>query len=152
MAAQDVTYQIKALGSLEAEEIVQVTAEVEGAVTAVRFHEGDRVGPQTVLAPIDPERYRLEARARGGGLQAGAGRRGRARGRPARREQLAQEQLVAAEELNRSRGEAERLRGGGGFGQGRLRHRRCRTCSRVRGAAAPRRRDQHARRWRPASS
>ena len=29
---QEVIYQIKALGSLEAEEMVQVTAEVEGAV------------------------------------------------------------------------------------------------------------------------
>ena len=40
---------------------MQVTAEVEGAVAEVRFHEGDRVGPQTVLARIDPDRYRLEA-------------------------------------------------------------------------------------------
>ena len=40
---------------------MQVTAEVEGAVTEVRFNEGDRVSPQTVLARIDPERYRLEA-------------------------------------------------------------------------------------------
>ena len=41
--------------------MVQVTAQVEGVVTDVRFHEGDRVGPATVLLRIDPERYRLEA-------------------------------------------------------------------------------------------
>src|SRR5262249_13405731 len=58
---QEVVYRIKALGSLEAEEMVQVTAEVEGAVTDVRFHEGDRVTPASVLLRIDPERFRLEA-------------------------------------------------------------------------------------------
>ena len=32
-----------------------------GAVKEVRFHDGDRVTPETVLLRIDPERYRLEA-------------------------------------------------------------------------------------------
>ena len=41
--------------------MVQVTAEVEGAVGEVHFHEGDRVTPETVLLRIDPDRYRLEA-------------------------------------------------------------------------------------------
>src|SRR5262245_6962269 len=59
--ARDVTYKIQAVGSLEAEEVVQVTAEVEGVVTDVRFNEGMRVGPQTVLFRIDPDRYRLQA-------------------------------------------------------------------------------------------
>src|SRR5437773_10784355 len=58
-AVREVVYQIKSLGSLEAEDMVQVTAEVEGAVTEVRFHEGDVVTPQTLLARIDPDRYRL---------------------------------------------------------------------------------------------
>src|SRR6266511_1438444 len=58
VAMQELVYQIKALGSLEAEELVQVTAEVEGAVTEVRFHEGDLVTPKTLLARIDPDRYR----------------------------------------------------------------------------------------------
>src|SRR5262249_34677246 len=61
VAVQDVVYEIKALGSLEAEALVQVTAEVEGAVSAVLFHEGDRVNPETVLLKIDPDRYRLQA-------------------------------------------------------------------------------------------
>lgn len=58
---QDVVASVKALGTLEAEDLVQVTAEVEGAVSAVSFNEGDRVSPETVLARIDPDRYRLEA-------------------------------------------------------------------------------------------
>src|SRR5262245_31242746 len=60
-ALQDVVFAVKAVGGLEAEEVVQVTAEVEGAVSEVRFHEGDRVTRGTVLARIDPDRYRLEA-------------------------------------------------------------------------------------------
>src|SRR2546428_391454 len=58
--AQDVVYEIKAPGTLEAEELVQITAQVEGAVTGVRFHEGDAVGRGTVLLRIDPDRYQLE--------------------------------------------------------------------------------------------
>jgi RND family efflux transporter MFP subunit len=107
--ARDVTYKIQAVGSLEAEEVVQVTAEVEGVVTDVRFNEGLRVGPQTVLFRIDPDRYRLEvARAEATYKKAVADRR-RAEQDLVRREQLAKEQLVAAEELNRARGEADRL-------------------------------------------
>jgi RND family efflux transporter MFP subunit len=86
VVVQELVYQIKALGSLEAEEMVQVTAEVEGAVVEVHFHEGDRVGQKTVLARIDPERYRVELE--------------RAK---------AAAQLVAAEEMTRSRGENARL-------------------------------------------
>src|SRR5438132_434518 len=43
VVAQDVVYEIKAPGTMEAEELVQITAQVEGAATAVHFHEGDRV-------------------------------------------------------------------------------------------------------------
>jgi len=107
--AQDLVYQVKALGSLEAEEKVQITAEVEGPVSAVRFNEGARVGPQTVLATIDPERYRLEAsRAESNFKKAVADAR-RSQADSERREELAREDLVAHEELNRSRGETERL-------------------------------------------
>ena len=109
VAARDVVYKVQALGSLEAEELVQITAEVSGAVSEVRFHEGDRVTPETVLLRIDPERYRLEA-----DRAAAAYRRSQADWRRAesdmrRREALEKDQLVAAEELNRVRQETERL-------------------------------------------
>lgn len=109
VTAQDVVYRVQSLGTLEAEELVQVTAEVEGAVSEVLFHEGDRVGPQTVLLRIDPDRYRLEAaRAQATQAKAEADAR-RALQEAERRERLAQEQLVALEELNRAHAEADRL-------------------------------------------
>lgn len=109
VAVQDVVYEVKALGSLEAEELVQVTAEVEGAVESVAFHEGDVVTPNKVLLRIDPERYRLELERAEATLQKAIADQRRAEADLARREQLDREQLVAAEELNRSRGESDRL-------------------------------------------
>lgn len=106
---QDVTYDIKALGSLEAEELVQVTAEVEGAVSEVRFHEGDRVGTGTVLTRIDPDRYRLEFQRAEANYRRAAAEADRARSDLERREALAQEKLVAPEELQRARTELDRL-------------------------------------------
>jgi RND family efflux transporter MFP subunit len=73
------------------------------------FDEGLRVSPRTVLARIDPERYRLEAqRAEAAYRRAEADQR-RAEADYQRREELARENLVAAEELNRARGERDRL-------------------------------------------
>jgi membrane fusion protein (multidrug efflux system)/multidrug efflux system membrane fusion protein len=109
VAARDVVYRVQALGSLEAEELVQVTAEVEGAVTQALFHEGDHVTAQTVLLRIDPDRYRLEAaRAEATHRKAVADWQ-RALDDMKRREVLAQDQLVAVEELTRARQETERL-------------------------------------------
>ena len=109
VAVQDVVYEIKAIGSLEPEELVQITAEVQGAVADVRFNEGDRVGTGTVLARIDPDRYRLEADRAEAAYRKALADEQRARADLDRREALARDQLVAAEELNRSRGETERL-------------------------------------------
>jgi len=108
--ARDVTYDIKALGSLEAQELVHVTAEVEGALAAVLFREGDHVTKQTVLARIDPERYRIEAQRTEAEYRKTVADQERADWELKRREELANEKLVAAEELNRARQEAARLR------------------------------------------
>jgi RND family efflux transporter MFP subunit len=107
--AQDVVYEIKAQGTMEAEELVQITAQVEGAATAVRFHEGDKVGPGTVLLRIDPDRYRLELERAEANYKMALADAHRAAADLARREQLARENLVAAEELNRSRQDNERM-------------------------------------------
>ncbi|HEY3120153.1 MAG TPA: efflux RND transporter periplasmic adaptor subunit [Vicinamibacteria bacterium] len=109
VAVQDVVYAIKSLGSLEPEELVQVTAEVEGSVSNVRFHEGDRVGPGTVLALIDQSRYKLEAERAEAGYKRALADQHRAEADLKRREELSRENLVPFEELNRSRQEAERL-------------------------------------------
>jgi len=109
VAVQDVTHQIKALGSLEAQDLVQVTAQVEGVASDVRFREGDRVSPETVLLRIDPDRFRVEAeRARALEQQARAELE-RAQADLERRESLAASQLLSNEELTRSRGENNRL-------------------------------------------
>ena len=108
---QDVVASVKALGTLEAEELVQVTAEVEGAVSEVSFNEGDHVTPETVLARIDPERYRLEAQRAQAALAKAEADAQRAEQELDRREKLFLEQLVAQEELNRARTERDRLAG-----------------------------------------
>lgn len=109
VVVQDVSYQVKAVGTLEAEELVQVVAEVDGAVSEVRFHEGDKVTAGTVLARVDPDRYRLEAERAEATWRRSVADATRARADFERREQLAREQLVAAEELNTARADSQRL-------------------------------------------
>ncbi len=109
VAARDVVYEVKALGSLEPEDLVQITAEVGGAVKEVRFNAGDDVSAETVLARIDPERYRLEAERADAALRRAVADWKRADSDQVRREALAKASLVAVEELNRARQETERL-------------------------------------------
>src|SRR5262245_53834718 len=109
---QDVVHQIKALGSLEAQDLVQVTDQVEGVATDVRFREGDRVGPASVLLRIDPDRYRVEAQQAKAAKDQATAELGRAQADLQRREALAQNELLSAEELTRSRGENARLSAG----------------------------------------
>ena len=109
VTARDVVYQVKALGSLEPEELIQITAEVSGAAKEVAFQAGDRVTPEQVLVRIDPERYRLQAEQAEAAHRRAIADWKRAESDLARREELAKRQLVALEELNRSRQETERL-------------------------------------------
>ena len=106
---QDVVHQIKSLGSIEAQDLVQVTAQVEGVASDVRFREGDHVGPATVLLRIDPDRHRVEAERARALMEQAAAELGRAQADLARRESLAASQLLSTEELTRSRGENARL-------------------------------------------
>jgi len=109
VAVQDVVYQIKSLGQIEARDVVQVTAEVDGVASDVRFREGDRVGPGTVLLRIDPARYRLEAERAQAVLEQSKAEQDRAAADLRRREALAQNDLLSVEELTRSQGENARL-------------------------------------------
>jgi membrane fusion protein (multidrug efflux system) len=106
---QTVVYHVHALGSLEAEEVMQVTAEVEGAVSEVHFNEGDRVGPETVLLSIDPERYRVAGEQAEATYKKSLADQHRAQDDWRRQEQLAEEKLVSESGLIRARQEAERL-------------------------------------------
>ncbi len=109
VTVQDVVYQIKALGSLEAQDMVQVTAQVEGVASDVRFHAGDGVSRSTVLLRIDPDRYRLEAERAKALLEQATAERERAEAELQRREALARSNLLSAEELTRSRTDRSRL-------------------------------------------
>ena len=57
--ARNVEYILNAIGTVEAFEIVQVTARVAGVVEQVRFTEGDFVKMDQTLVEIEPDRYRL---------------------------------------------------------------------------------------------
>ena len=57
--SRSVEYTVSAVGSIEAFEIVQVTARVAGAVEKVAFREGMRVSAGDILVEIEPERFRL---------------------------------------------------------------------------------------------
>ena len=107
--SMDVVYKIQSLGTLEADELIQITAEVDGALTEVRFREGDRVAPDTVIALIDPERYRLEAERAEANYQKAVSDQARAQADFDRREALALDNLLSVEELNRSRTENQGL-------------------------------------------
>ncbi len=57
--AKMVVYSLNAVGSVDAFEVVQVTARVPGVVETVRFSEGNSVSQGQTLVEIEPERYRL---------------------------------------------------------------------------------------------
>ena len=61
VATEDVQYTIDAVGSLEPQEEVRVTARVAGVIEKIFFEEGMRVTPRTVLAEIDRVRYQMLA-------------------------------------------------------------------------------------------
>jgi membrane fusion protein, multidrug efflux system len=57
--ARNVEFTVSAVGSVDAFEIVQVTARVPGVVEHVLFKEGDAVKAGESLVEIEPERYTL---------------------------------------------------------------------------------------------
>ncbi len=58
-----VDYTVNAVGSVEAFEVVQVTARVAGAVEKVLFKEGQEVAANEVLIEIELQRFQLEVEA-----------------------------------------------------------------------------------------
>ena len=105
---QQVTYSIQAVGSLEAEDMIQVTAELDGVLTQVNFREGDRVTTGTVIATIDPDRYKLEADRAEANYRRAVADASQAAATYQRREALAKENLVSAEDLNQTRASNDR--------------------------------------------
>ena len=151
---QEVVYQIKALGSLEAEEMVQVTAEVEGASSDVRFHEGDRVARRPCCADR-PRALPGRGRAGQGQPRAGRGRAGPRPGRPEAPRGARREKLVGGRGADPLARRERAARAPRSRCAGRAAGSRSRTAP-LRGPAAARRRDQHPHRGhrpvRPASA
>ncbi len=61
VGTEDVRYTIDAVGTLEPQEEVKVTARVAGMIEKVLFEEGTKVTTSTVLAEIDRNRYQMLA-------------------------------------------------------------------------------------------
>jgi len=61
VATEEVQYSIDAVGSLEPQEDVKITARVAGTIERIFFEEGMKVTADTALAEIDRSRYRLLA-------------------------------------------------------------------------------------------
>src|SRR5262249_14599794 len=63
VTTRDVEYAVTAVGSVDAFEVVQVTARVAGVVDQVRFVEGQKVDKGANLVEIDGERFDLAVKA-----------------------------------------------------------------------------------------
>lgn len=61
VVTEEVQYAIDAVGSLEPQEEVKVTARVAGTIERISFEEGTKVTVETALVEIDRSRYRLLA-------------------------------------------------------------------------------------------
>jgi membrane fusion protein, multidrug efflux system len=59
VATAPVTYDINAIGSVEAHDVYHIHSRVPGTIYDVKFNEGDEVNPEQVLCTIAPEAYRF---------------------------------------------------------------------------------------------
>ena len=107
--SRSVEYTVPAVGSVEAFEVVQITARVSGVVERVRFAEGDTVGPQHVLAEIEPERFRIAVQSARANLARAEAARAEAEAGLGRRERANAENpgLIPGEELESWRTRAQ---------------------------------------------
>lgn len=99
--ARNVEYTLSAVGTVEAFEIVQVTARVAGVVELVRFTEGDFVKMDQTLVEIEPDRYRLTVEAARATLEKTNASKAEMEGSLSRRENMATANpgLIPGEEL-----------------------------------------------------
>ncbi len=98
---QRVTYSIHAVGSVEAFEVVLITARVAGVVDKVRFSEGSRVQANQVLVEIEPERYNLAVESSRAAWEKAKAARADAEAGLKRRQQVVEKNpgLIPGEEL-----------------------------------------------------
>lgn len=98
---RDVEYTVSAVGSVEAFEVVQITARVPGVVERVGFTEGQEAKKGQVLAEIEPTRYSLEVESAQAAVQKAEAARQEAQAGAERRESVNQQRpgLLPQEEL-----------------------------------------------------
>jgi membrane fusion protein, multidrug efflux system len=98
---QSVTYSIYAVGSVEAFEMVMVTARVAGVVDKVLFSEGTYVQSGQELVEIEPERYRLAVESAKAAWEKAKAARADAEAGLKRRQQVVEKNpgLIPGEEL-----------------------------------------------------
>lgn len=101
VTTRKVEYSVSAVGSVEAFEVVQVTARVPGAIEKMHFSEGERVKKGEVLAEIEPARYELEVATARANLEKAEAAFAEAEAGLARREGAVQKNpgLIPGEEL-----------------------------------------------------
>jgi multidrug efflux system membrane fusion protein len=98
---QSVTYSIYAVGSVEAFEMVMVTARVAGVVDKILFSEGTYVQSGQELVEIEPERYRLAVESAKAAWEKAKAARADAEAGLKRRQQVVEKNpgLIPGEEL-----------------------------------------------------
>jgi RND family efflux transporter MFP subunit len=96
-----VEYAVRAVGSVDAFETVQITARVAGVIERIKFQEGDMLKPGAVLVEIEPDRFRLAVDAARANLSKVQAARADAQAGLERREKVVSENpgLIPAEEL-----------------------------------------------------
>lgn len=106
---QQVPFEITAPGTVEAVRAVQVSAQVSGILTSVRFREGDEVEQGQVLATIDSRPYRNALQQAEAALSRDIVQLENARRQVARYQSLAQSEYVTDEQYQSLRTNAEVL-------------------------------------------
>ena len=103
--ARRVEYSVTAVGSVEAFEVVQVTARVPGIVERVHFAEGDVVETGKMLVEIEPERYRITVQSARATMEKAEASKAEAEAGLARREGVDRQNpgLIPGEEMERWR-------------------------------------------------
>jgi membrane fusion protein, multidrug efflux system len=109
VAADRVAFAVSAVGSVEAFEVVAVTARVAGVVERVAFKEGQLVEPGQTLVEIEPARYELAVSAAAASAEKAEAARADAEAGLTRREEAAKSSpgLLPAEELETWRTKAK---------------------------------------------
>ncbi|MDR0966088.1 MAG: efflux RND transporter periplasmic adaptor subunit [Myxococcales bacterium] len=99
--ARQVDYTIQSVGTLLAQEEVQITSRVSGVVERVRFIEGAHVQKGAILAEIEPERWRIAVASAKASLDRSKAATHEARLAFQRREKLSKNSpgLISAEEV-----------------------------------------------------